>query len=84
MEDDGTVWSVNKVIQYDPITLEVLGKVISSVPLQGAGTLLAREIYLRTLKYFSLKSEYKKVVGVPSQKMTVDELITGILDKETV
>ena len=42
----------------------------------------SREQGLKSLKYFSLKSEYKKVVGVPSQKMTVDELIMGILDKE--
>ena len=94
VEDDGTVWSVNKVIQYDPVTLEVMGvpndpitlevveKVIIPIPVRDESTTTIRETYLRSLKYFSLKSEYKKVVGAPPQKMTVDELIMGILDKE--
>ena len=45
VEDDGTVWSVNKVIQYDPVTLLPIGKkatveisvaVIPSVPVANA------------------------------------------------
>ena len=82
MEDDGTVWSVNKVIQYDPTTLEVIGKGIVPIHVRDESNTTIRETYLRSLKYFSLKSEYKKVVGHPSQKMSVDELIMGILDKE--
>ena len=82
MEDDGTVWSVNKVIQYDPVTLEVIGKVTVPAPIRDESNTTLRETNLRSLKYFSLKSEYKTVVGHPSQKMSVDELIMGILDKE--
>lgn len=85
MEDDNTVWSVNKVIQYDPITLTPLvAPIVFSLPVATKvdESLTSREGYLRALKYFSLKSEYKKVVGHPSQKMTVDELIMGILEKE--
>lgn len=89
MEDDGTVWSINKAIQYNPTTLEVIGVPVDSptgsITFSKAEKIVStREQGLRSLKYFSLKSEYKKAVGHPSQKMTVDELITGILDKETV
>lgn len=93
MEDDNTVWSVNKVIQYDPITLEVLRENPTSLPVRKTISGIEHELKvewalreqeLRSLKYFSLKSEYRKVVGQPSQKMTVDELIMGILDKERI
>lgn len=87
VEDDNTVWSVNKVIQYDPITLLPLGNVDKGTPELAKGleaTTTTRETYLRSLKYFSLKSEYKKVAGIPSQKMTVDEMVAGILDKEKI
>jgi hypothetical protein len=89
VEDDGTHWNMNKTLQYDPETLEVMSEdaefeeiVELKDEVKEGGDINNRMKELDGMQWGPLKKLYKAITGENANGLRKPDIIEGILNKE--